>query len=144
MATRNTLKLDTSGFEGLIQRLDELGGNVVKAVDKGLAKASAKVAADTKAAIAPEYLPAKGVYSKGDTEKSIVTNPQPEWDGLVASVPVGFDFSEPGAGGYLITGTPKMAPDKQLHKIYKGKKYMQEIQKIIGAEITDAIIEAKK
>ena len=73
-----------------------------------------------------------------------MTNPQPEWDGFVASVSVGFDFSVPGAGGYLITGTPKMAPDKQLHKIYKGKKYMQEIQKIIGAEITDAIIEAKK
>jgi hypothetical protein len=50
------------------------------------------------------------------------------WSGSIAEIGVGFDFDKPGAGGFLITGTPRMAPDKALNKIYKSKKYMKDVQ----------------
>lgn len=137
---RNTLKLNTSGFEPLLKKLDGLGGDVRQAVDEALTKASAKIAQDTVTAMAPANLPARGKYSQGDTKQSIIQDAQITWDGLVASVPVGFDFSKPGAGGYLITGTPKMQPDKELHKMYKQKKYMSEIQNEISDIIMNHII----
>ena len=36
---RNTLKLDTKGFEQLLTKLDSLGGNMVEVVDKALTDA---------------------------------------------------------------------------------------------------------
>ena len=138
---RNTLRLDTSGFERMLRDLDEAGGDVVKAVDEAFATASEKITADTKTALARANLPAQGKFSKGDTMQSIVQDAKTEWEGFVASIPVGFDFSKPGAGGYLITGTPRMQPDKALHKMYKQKKYMNEIQKNMSDVIFRRLME---
>lgn len=138
---RNTLRLDTSGFTPLLRRLDDIGGDVQKAVTESLAKAGDIITKDTKAAMAKENLPAKGKYSTGATLKTIVENAQVEWEGLVGSIPVGFDFSLPGAGGYLITGTPKMKPNKALHKIYKEKKYMSDLQSVICETILSHIVQ---
>lgn len=140
----NTLRLDTFGFSRMIEKLDSLGGDVESAVSDALQTAAAKIADDTEKALADQYLPAQGKYSNGDTEKSIIRNPSVEWDGSIAWVPVGFDFSKPGAGGYLITGTPKMPPDRELNKIYKQKRYMTQLQKIVGDKIADYVIEKMK
>lgn len=139
--SRNTLRLDTSGFSGLLRRLDELGGDVKQAVDESLQQASKKIASDTKKALSKPNLPARGKYSRGATERSIIENALVEWDGSVASIPVGFDFSKLGSGGYLITGTPKMRPDQELHRMYKGKKYMNRIQSDMETVIGRYIIE---
>lgn len=137
---RNTLKLDTSGFEGLLRRLESLGGNVTETVEKALTSAGKTIENDTREAVKKPYLPAKGRYSSGDTEKSIINDPQVQWDGNTAWIPVGFDFSKPGAGGYLITGTPKMSPDPRLKKIYKGKKYMKDIQDSMADVVIEEIL----
>lgn len=121
----------------MLTELDRLGGDVKRTVDKALKRAGDKIAADTLTAIDSANLPAKGVYSKGDTRESVITEPQVTWDGNVASIPVGFDFSKPGAGGYLISGTPRMRPDMALQKMYRQKKYMAEIQN----EISDAVMQ---
>lgn len=137
---RNILRLNTKGFEEMLKKLDGLGGNVQKAVDESLTKAATKISQDTKEAMSPANLPARGKYSDGATMQSIIQDAQVSWEGLVASVPVGFDFSEPGAGGFLITGTPRMQPNKALHKMYKQRKYMNEIQNEIGDVIMTHII----
>lgn len=137
---RNTLKLETSGFEEAIRRLENLGGDVKQAVSDGLTDAAAKIAIDTEKALTAPSLPARGKYSSGDTKKSIVRDQRVEWDGSIAYIPVGFDFSKPGAGGFLITGTPRMSPDKALHRIYKEKRYMTQIGKVIENQITNYII----
>lgn len=139
--TRNTLRLDTSGFSGLLRRLDELGGDVKQAVDDSLQQAGQQISKDTIKAIAKSNLPAQGKYSKGFTKKSVIKDANVEWNGSIASIPVGFDFSKPGAGGYLITGTPKMKPDQELHRMYKGKKYMSQIQSGIEDVIGKRIVE---
>lgn len=142
MAQRNTLKLDTSGFVEMLRKLDSLGGDVKKATQDALLQASETIYEDTIDAMQKSNLPAGGKYSRGTTMESIIRDAQVTWEGLVGSVPVGFDFSKPGAGGFLITGTPKMQPDKELHRMYKQKKYMRDIQNDMGDVIMDFVTNA--
>jgi hypothetical protein len=137
---RNTLKLDLKGFDELIYKLDKLGGDVKKITEDALDRAGETIGRDTVDAVQKSNLPAGGKYSKGDTEGSIVKNPKTEWEGMIASIGVGFDYSKPGAGGFLITGTPRMAPDNALKKIYKQKRYMSEIQKDMREIFNDEIV----
>ena len=140
MARRNTLRLDTSGFEELITKLDAVGGGVQKAVTDALLQAAETVRDDTVDAMASINLPAQGKYSTGDTMRSIV-EPAVTWSGTVAETPVGFDFSKPGAGGFLISGTPRMQPNPKLEEIYTRKRYMNALQQDMQDVITDYIID---
>ena len=126
---RNTLKLDTKGFEKMLVKLEELGGDVNRAVEDALKPAAERIQIDTQLSLTRSNLPAQGKYSTGRTSESVVSDTDVHWEGQTAWVPVGFDFSEPGAGGFLITGTPRMMPDSQLREMYKQKKYMNQIQR---------------
>lgn len=140
---RNKFRLDTSGIDDLVEKLDGLGGNIQKAVTQALEEAAETVQEDTKEAVKKAYLPAKGQYSGGDTEKSIVDNVKVEWSGTIGEVGVGFDKTQNGAGGFLITGTPRMAPDYKLEDIYVRKRYKSQIvesmKRVINEYITDAM-----
>ncbi len=100
-------------------------------IDTGLTDAAKKVATDTIAALAPGNLPAKGKYRTGRTEESAIAESEirVEWSGPIAEVGLGFDKSKPGAGGFLINGTPRMAPDRALQRIYARKTYSNELVK---------------
>lgn len=126
---KNLLKLDVSGFEEYIQKLEKLETDLKPIVSDALNQAGETIIDDTFDAVSDSNLPRGGEYSTGRTRKSIIKNPRVKWSGTTAEIGVGFDFNKPGAGGYLITGTPRMAPDKALNKIYKSKKYMKDIQK---------------
>ena len=141
---RNTLKLDTSGFNDLLLKLEGLGGDVKRAVQDALSQSAETIADDTENAMAPSNLPAKGKYSTGLTKEAIIRDYRVRWEGNVGWVPVGFDFSKPGAGGYLITGTPRMQPDKELNKMYKQKRYMRKIQEDMSDVIMDYVIDKMK
>lgn len=126
---KNLLKLDVSGFEEYIQKLEKLEADLKPIVSDALNQAGETITDDTFDAVSDSNLPRGGEYSTGKTKESIIKNPRVKWSGTTAEIGVGFDFGKPGAGGYLITGTPRMAPDKALNKIYKSKKYMKDIQK---------------
>ena len=126
---KNLLKLDVSGFEEYIQKLEKLEADIKPIVSDALNQAGETITDDTFDAVSDSNLPRGGEYSTGKTRESIIKNPRVKWSGTTAEIGVGFDFNKPGAGGYLITGTPRMAPDKALNKIYKSKKYMKDIQK---------------
>lgn len=136
---RNTLKLDLRGFDELIEKLDKLEGDVKQTVESALEQAGETIEWETVDAVQKSNFPAGGKYSTGDTEKSIVRNPKVEWEGMSASIDVGFDYGKPGAGGYLITGTPRMKPDNALGKIYKSKKFMKEIQESMKEVVAEEI-----
>lgn len=126
---KNMLKLDTSGFDDFAYKLDRLGADLRSVFTDALQEAAETITEDTFDGVTEPNLPRGGKYSTGETKTSIVKNPKVEWSGMVGSVAVGFDFSKPGAGGYLITGTPRMRPDKALNRIYKSKKYMKDIER---------------
>ena len=138
---RNTLKLDTKGFEDLVRRFEKLGGNAKEIVGEALERAGDKIEKDTIAAVQRKNLPQKGKFSKGNTERSIVRDSKTPWSGTMAEIGVGFDYSKPGAGGYLITGTPRMQPDRELHKMYKQKAYMRQIQNEMMETVSEKITE---
>lgn len=138
---RNTLKLQLSGFEDMLTRLNKLGGDLKPIVTDALEQAAETIEWDTKDAMAKSNLPAGGKYSGGDTENAIIDSPRVEWSGTMAEIGVGFDFGKPGAGGFLITGTPRMAPNSALKKIYKQKKYRTELEKDMMEIVNDAIVE---
>lgn len=138
MAKRNTLRLDTSGFEELIVKLQALNGNVKAAVTDALLQAGETVRDDTVDALSDKYLPHQGEFSTGRTKLTVV-EPSVEWSGTTAVAPVGFDYGEHGAGGYLISGTPRMKPDARLEQIYTRKKYMRKLQEDMQEVISDYI-----
>lgn len=128
---KNMLKLDTSAFEDYARKLENLNADLKDIFTDALQQAGETITDDTIEAMSDEYLPAGGQYRKepSKTEASIVKNPKVVWHGMVGEIALGFDFDKPGAGGYLITGTPRMDPDKELNKIYKQKRYMNNIKK---------------
>lgn len=128
---KNMLKLDTRGFKQYAEKLDALGGDLQMIFTDALEQAGETIANDTLDAITDPNLPRGGKYRKSPskTEASVVRNPKIEWHGTLGEIGVGFDFNKPGAGGYLITGTPRMRPDNALDAIYKKKKYMNDISK---------------
>ena len=140
MAKRNTLRLDLSGFEEMIVKLDALQGDVQKAVTDALQQASETVHDDTVDAMQRSYLPRHGKYSTGRTAQTIA-QPVVEWSGTLAVAPVGFDYGKKGAGGFLISGTPRMQPNRKLEQIYTRKKYTRALQEDMQAVIEDYIVE---
>lgn len=137
----NIMHMDTSGLENLLRELDKLGGDVRNIAERSLKKAAVQIMNDTLSATMDAHLPAHGKYSQGQTMASVIHFPKVVWEGNTAYVPIGFDFGKPGAGGFLISGTPRMAPDKELNRMYKKQKYMSEIQKMMGDEVMKAIVE---
>lgn len=141
---RNTLKLKTDGFERMIAHLTQLDGDVQTAVTDALEQSGDTITEDTQDAVTAANLPAGGKYSSGDTADSIVT-PKVTWvGGTLAEMGVGFDYAKKGAGGFLITGTPRMQPDHALQKIYKRKRYMNQIQQDMIDVVQDYIVDALK
>lgn len=136
---RNTLTLELSGFEELITKLEKLGGDVQKATTDALEQAAETIEFDTKDAVKDSLLPAGGKYSRGDTERSIVSGSEVKWSGSTAEISVGFDYGKQGAGGFLITGTPRMKPDMELKRIYKGATYKKQIVNDLIEVISDYI-----
>lgn len=144
---RNTLKLSTTGFSKLLTQLDKLGGNIEKVATDALEQAAETIGEDTIQAIQPGNLPAKGDYSHGATEESVVRNPRVVNQGDRLTVNVGFDYAKPGAGGYLINGRPpgihgQMSAVSDLNQMYKGKKYMSQIAKDMADIVQDEISRA--
>ena len=140
---RNQIVLDTAGMDQLLMRLarveHESSPEVVAAA---MAEIAGQIDADTAAAVQPGNLPAGGEYSQGETAASVITDTSVRWDGMTAWLPIGFDFGSPGAGGYLISGTPRMRPVSRLRQMLRQKKYMAEMHERLWKIINDHINEA--
>ena len=134
-ARNKHLSIDFSQFEEYGEKLDKLGVDLQQAIGNAMEKAAEKVQKDVSEAVENQNLPEKGKYSKGDTRKSVIQNPKVEWSGLTGEIKLGFDKSKPGAGGFLITGTPKMQPAKKLSSIFQSRKYKNDITKEIREEL---------
>ena len=52
---------------------------------------------------------------------------------------MGFDKTKNGASTLLITGTPRMKPDRELERMFARKKYAAEVNTCISESIQDLI-----
>lgn len=136
---KNKAKVKLEGFKEMITVLDRLGGNLVGIAEDALSQAGETIGWDTLDAAQDPNMPAEGKYSTGRTEQAVLTTPRVEVSGNLVEVGAGFDYTKDGAGGILITGTPKMKPNYELNKIFKGKRYMNNISNDIEAVVQDEI-----
>lgn len=133
------LSIDFSAFNEYAEKLDNLGADLQKVIGDAMETAGQKVQEDTESAMAAGNLPAGGKYSQGETMSSIIRDPKAEWQGSEGTINLGFDKTKAGAGGFLITGTPKMKPNYKLQDIYMRKTYVNKLLKQIRADLQDEI-----
>ena len=136
---KNKAKVKLEGFKEMITTLDSLGGDLVGVAADALSQAGETIGWDTQEAAQNPNMPAEGKYSTGRTEQAVLTTPRVEVSGNLVEVGAGFDYTKDGAGGILITGTPRMKPNYELQKIFKGRRYMNNISKDIEAVVQDEI-----
>lgn len=139
MARKNGITLDFSAFNEYAEMLDNLGADLKAIVEDAMEQSAETIQDDTIAAMADANLPAGGDYSTGDTVDSIIRDAKVEWQGSVGEIRLGFDKTKQGAGGFLITGTPRMRPNYELERIYGSKKYERQIVKDIEQLLQDEI-----
>lgn len=138
---KNYISIDFSNFAEYAEKLDRLNADLKKIFGDAMEDAAKQVQEDTRKAVDNANLPAGGNYSDGETKASIIRDVTPKWSGYMGEVHLGFDKSKPGAGGFLITGTPKMAPDAALAEMYSGRKYQRQINKMIEEHLQKALDE---
>lgn len=136
---KNKAKVKLEGFKEMITALDSLGGDLVGIAADALSQAGETIGWDTLEAAQNPNMPAEGKYATGRTEQAVLTTPRVEVSGNLVEVGAGFDYTKDGAGGILITGTPRMKPNYELNKIFKGRRYMNNISKDIEAVVQDEI-----
>lgn len=136
---KNKASVKLEGFKEMITTLDSLGGDLVRVAADALTQAGETIGWDTLEAAQNPNMPAEGKYATGRTEQAVLTTPRVEVSGNLVEVGAGFDYTKDGAGGILITGTPRMKPNYELQKIFKGKRYMNNISKDIEAVVQDEI-----
>jgi hypothetical protein len=139
MAKKSVANLN--GFENLIMRLDEIQGNVKDFVIESLEAVGEDVGVYTHEAMNKANLPAGGKYSTGETAKSVIINPKAEFNGVVASVNLGFDKTKDGVGDILIHGTPRQKPVQALVDIYKRKKFWKKLSDGLTDSFNDYVRE---
>lgn len=133
---RNRLEADWGMIADYADRIETLGGDLEKSLSEVLDDIGEQIQADTLIAIEPRYLPAGGKYSQGDTAKTVDRFPKTEKNGSKLSIGIGFDKTKKGSGGWLITGTPRMQPDRELARIYTQKAYQKKMNAQIAAELS--------
>lgn len=143
LARGKMLAIDFSNFAEYAEKLDRLGADLEKVIGDAMERAAKKVQEDTISAMADANLPAGGKYhgKNRDTEESIIKDPKIKWAGSYATIDLGFDKTKPGAGGFLITGTPRMRPNYKLEDIYSRRKYVSDLNWQIRKDLQDAIDE---
>ena len=144
MARRKSgLSIDFSNFSDYAEMLEQFGADLQSVCEKAMEEAGEKVQQDTISALESVNLPAGGKYSQGETLASVIRDSKVEWQGSVGEIELGFDKTKQGAGGFLITGTPKMKPDYELQKIYSSKSYENKIVKQIEQGLQEEINKLK-
>lgn len=122
------MKLEIEGLNELLNRIELLNGNVRATTEQALRETHRIVTHKAENAMSATYLPARGKYSTGETLLHLRRNAAIEWHGDVAEVKVGFDIKRGGLTSiFLMYGTPRMKPDKELYNAFFGNRTKKEI-----------------
>ena len=121
---KNKIGLQFKGFEEVMENLDAAGVDLRKATEAALKASKQAVNPGIEQEIAKHRL-------TGRTEASLDKNMHVEWEGMTASIDIGFHIRDGGLPSvFLMYGTPRMAPDKKLYNSIYGRKVLNQIAKI--------------
>lgn len=124
------MTLDLSGFTGMLERIQKVGGNIDKAAEKALSESAKPFYDDLKEGIEKHH-------KTGMTEESLRDEKNIVWDGNRVTLKVGFDLSKGGLPALFVEyGTPKQPADPFIQPaITKNKPKAKKIQQQILNEI---------
>lgn len=133
MAKKSNFGIQFEGFDELMEKLDELEGDL-----KAVAEDCLKVARDT---VTPKLHADMQKHNRsGDTAASIVDNASVTWEGTIGSTDIGFDLKHGGMPSiFLMHGTPRMKKDTKLYNDIYGAQVKKEIAKKQEEIIQNAI-----
>lgn len=128
---RNKIGLQFSGFKEAIAQLEKLEGDVKGITEAALYESKKVVTGELLKTAEKKNYPAQGKYSSGDVRHSIDLSKDVEWEGFVASIPVGFDLKKGGFPSiFLMYGTPRMPKVQGMYDAIYGSKIRRKIGKI--------------
>ena len=121
-------KLEFNGLDTMLEQLEKLNGDIKTTTENALKATFSVVTPNIQNAIAVSPY---NFDRTGQTKKSLVKMPAIEWEGLIASVPIGFDIAGGGlASIFLMYGTPSIQPDRGLYTAIYGTKTQNQVAKI--------------
>lgn len=126
------LKFEGNVFAGLLEKLDELSGDVGAAIEESLEESSKIVQKNVETAMQKHN-------RTGETEKQILKNEKVEKNGVVYTIRVGFNLPEGLTSLFLMYGTPRSKPDRKLYNAIYGTKTKKEIREKQTEVISEAI-----
>lgn len=137
---KNRMTISFSGFDEIAEQLDKLGGDLKEVTSKALKETHQYVTPKVKAAFSKH-----DVKYTHQTASSIIELADIEWQGTIAEVGVGFKISNGGlASIFIMYGTPRMRPDRNLYNAIYGSKVKKEVAKLQQQIFEEAIVEAMK
>ena len=133
---KNKFALEFKGFEEISAKLQDLGGDLEAVTEKALQ--------NTHDYITPQLHKAMQKHHRtGRTEGAIADSAKVQWGGNVASVDVGFEIGNGGiASIFLMHGTPRMSPDRNLYNAVYGSKTKKQVAELQEKTFSRAIQKA--
>ena len=130
---KNKLTVDFSNFLEYAEKLDQLGGDLKATAEEALQESKDYVTENIEADM-------KSHTRTGRTEASIKEDSKVTWEGMTASIDVGFDIKHGGlASIFLMYGTPKMAKDQKLYNDFYGASTRRKIKEMQEKIFKEAI-----
>lgn len=134
------MKLEFDGFSEIVKRFEKLDADIKPVVEKALTETHRIITEKAQFAVQKPNLPAGGRYSRDTTERSLVTQPEIEWNGTVASVFVGFDIKHGGLPSvFMIHGTPSYMKNQLLYDAFYGDQTIGEVRRVQKEIFTEAM-----
>lgn len=128
------MSLVSTAISDLLVKISEVEGDLKPAADEALSKVQQYVQGNVHQAAA-KYAPGGTQYSTGAMLGAVKPTDGPQWAGSVATIGVGFEIHKAGGGGmhsvWMMYGTPRIAPDKNLYDSIRGARTKNEIQTIM-------------
>lgn len=130
------MKLDTSDFDVLIKKLNELDADTKRIAEDALKAGFKHVQNNVNKVYKASNMPAQGEYSHGETEQYIIRSGTVQWNNTVAEIGVGFSLSGRGLVAQFLTygtevnGTPRMKPMRGLKAAIKGKHTLDGVRRV--------------
>ena len=126
--------LQFAGWEETMAKLDELSHH-------GILEGTKNALIETHKLVTPKLEEAiKKHHRTGDVEASLVRTPKLNVVGTMVSIDIGFDLDNGGLPSiWLMHGTPRQAPDKNLYQALYGHKTASEVAHVQYHAVKDVI-----
>lgn len=125
---KNQIGIDTSQLEDLIEKFDALPEEMEKGAEIVLLRTYDMMQPELENATVKAAYPAKGKYSEGTLEQSMIRGRKVIKNGVYLELPFGFDKDKAAYSHYLITGTPKMKKSKKLWTVFHSKTQIGKLR----------------